>query len=179
MIPSAWLFRPMVKKQFTLHNGVFSIIDIQTLNAIRVPSYDNKIKSPLSKGSFLGIAFSKDSKTVYMSGGDNGAVIVYNIETLNRLDSITLNGTVDGIPYGDSFTSDLVLNEANNELLVLDPGQFQDGTDQFGYQKDYCLHQSGASAFWRDPEPRQKDRPCCQCGNVRISADNRRYSSEL
>ena len=113
------------KKAVTLHNGVFSIIDIQTLNAIRVPSYDNKIKSPLSKGSFLGIAFSKDSKTVYMSGGDNGAVIVYNIETLNRLDSISLNGTVDGIPYGDSFTSDLVLNEANKELLVLDRANFR------------------------------------------------------
>jgi len=113
------------KKAVTLHNGVFSIIDIQTLNAVRVPSYDKKIKSPLSNGSFLGIAFSKDSKTIYLSGGDNGAVIVYNIETLTRLDSISLNGTVEGKVYGDSFTSDLVLNEANNELLVLDRANFR------------------------------------------------------
>ncbi len=113
------------KKSVTLHNGVFSIIDLQSLETIRVPSYDKKIKSPLSKGSFLGIAFSQDSKTIYLSGGDNGAVIIYNIETLSRIDSISLNGLVDGIDYGDSFTSDLVLNEANKELLVLDRANFR------------------------------------------------------
>ncbi len=113
------------KKAVTLHNGVFTIIDLQTLDATRVPSYDDKIKSPLSKGSFLGVAFANDSKTVYLSGGDNGAVISYDIEKLARIDSISLNGTIDGIDYDDSFTSDLVLNESNNELLVLDRGNFR------------------------------------------------------
>lgn len=113
------------KKAVTLHDGVFTIIDIQSLSTIRVPSYDNKIKSPLSKGSYLGVALSKDSKTVYLSGGDNGAVIIYDIESLTRLDSVSLNGPVNGTEYNDSFTSDLVLNESNNELLVLDRGNFR------------------------------------------------------
>jgi len=113
------------KKAVTLHDGVFTIIDIQSLSSIRVPSYDNKIKSPLSKGSYLGVALSKDSKTVYLSGGDNGAVIIYDIESLTRLDSVSLNGPVNGTEYNDSFTSDLVLNESNNELLVLDRGNFR------------------------------------------------------
>jgi len=113
------------KKAVTLHNGVFTIIDLQSLETTRVPSYDKKIKSPLSKGSFLGVAFAGDSKTVYLSGGDNGAVIKYDIESLTRLDSISLNGNVNGIDFNDSFTSDLVLNEANNELLVLDRGNFR------------------------------------------------------
>ncbi|MFA5816711.1 MAG: hypothetical protein WC865_13945, partial [Bacteroidales bacterium] len=60
-----------------------------------------------------------------LSGGDNGAVIIYDIESLTRLDSISLNGLVDGTEYNDSFTSDLVLNESNNELLVLDRGNFR------------------------------------------------------
>ena len=123
--PFGLAISPDGKKSVTLHNGVISIIDIQDLHVTRVPSYDKKIKSPLSKGSFLGVAFSKDSKTVYLSGGDNGAVIVYNTETLNRTDSISLNGKVNGTDYGDSFTSDLVLNETNNELLALDRANFR------------------------------------------------------
>ncbi len=116
---------PDGKKAVTLHNGVFTIIDLQSLQTTRVPSYDGKIKSPLSKGSFLGVAFAGDSKTVYLSGGDNGAVISYDIEKLARIDSISLNGTVDGTDYEDSFTSDLILNKEKNELLVLDRGNFR------------------------------------------------------
>lgn len=123
--PFGMAISPDGKKSVTLHNGVFTIIDLQTLESLRIPDYDKKIKSPLSNGSFLGVAFANDSKTVYLSGGDNGAVITYDTEKLVRTDSISLNGIVDGIEYGDSFTSDLILNEENNELLVLDRGNFR------------------------------------------------------
>jgi DNA-binding beta-propeller fold protein YncE len=113
------------KKAVTLHNGVFTIIDLQSLATIRVPSYDKKIPSPLSGGSYLGVCFGADSKTVYLSGGDNGAVIIYDIENLIRLDSLSLNGVVGGIEYNDSFTSDMVFNESGNELLVLDRANFR------------------------------------------------------
>jgi len=109
----------------TLHNGVFTIIKNSTLQNTRVPSYNDKIPSPLSSGSFLGVAFARDSKTVYLSGGDNGAVIVYDIEDMKRLDSISLNGKVDTTDFEDSFTSDLVLNDDNHELLVLDRANYR------------------------------------------------------
>ncbi len=112
-------------KAVTLHDGVFTIIDLKNLMTVRVPDYDKTIKSPLSNGSFLGVAISSDSKTAYLSGGDNGAVIIYDIENLQRIDSVSLNGSIDGIDYQDSFTSDLVLNEPDNELLVLDRGNFR------------------------------------------------------
>ena len=123
--PFGMAISPDGKKTVTIHNGVFTIIDNETLANTRVPSYDSSIVSPFSNGSFLGVAFSPDSKKVYLSGGDNGAVIVYDIENLQRLDSISLNGKVDSIDYEDSFTSDLLLNENNNELLVLDRGNFR------------------------------------------------------
>ncbi len=123
--PFGMAISPDGKKSVTLHNGVFTIIDLNSLETQRVPSYDKKIKSPLSKGSFLGVAISGDSKTAYLSGGDNGSVIIYDIEKLIRIDSISLDGKIDGIDYEDSFTSDLVLNESNNELLVLDRGNFR------------------------------------------------------
>lgn len=123
--PFGMAIAPDGKKSVTLHNGVFTIINLQTLTTTRVPDYDKKIKSPLSRGSFLGVAFSNDSKTIFLSGGDNGAVIVYDIENLIRSDSISLNGRVEGVDYTDSFTSDLVYNDLNNELLVLDRGNFR------------------------------------------------------
>ncbi len=109
----------------TLHNGVFTIIELDSFIVTRVPSYDGSIASPLSRGSFLGVAFSNDSRRVFLSGGDNGAVLAYDIEKLVTLDSISLNGIVEGVDYQDSFTSDLLLNEAANELLVLDRGNFR------------------------------------------------------
>jgi YVTN family beta-propeller protein len=116
---------PNGKKAITLHNGVVTLIDLSSMDAIRVPSYDKKIVSPLKKGSFLGVAFSSDSKTVYLSGGDYGSIIIYDTEKLQRIDSLSLNGAVNGKDYQDSFTSDLLLNENNNELLALDRGNFR------------------------------------------------------
>ena len=107
----------------TLHNGVFSLINLADLRVVRVPSYDKTIKSPLSGSSFLGVAWGPDSKTIYLSGGDNGSVIVYNTERMEKVDSIGLNTAVNGKAYVDSYTSDLVLNE--NELIVLDRGNFR------------------------------------------------------
>ncbi|MGZ8542172.1 MAG: hypothetical protein ACXWV6_16085 [Chitinophagaceae bacterium] len=123
--PFGMAISPDGKKAVTLHNGVFTIIDLASLDHTRVPSYDEKLISPLSHGSFLGVAFAPDSKTIFLSGGDNGAVIIYDISTLQRLDSISLNGKINGEEFGDSFTSDLLLNESNNELLVLDRGNFR------------------------------------------------------
>ncbi len=123
--PFGMAISPDGSKTVTLHNGVFTIIDNANLTNTRVPSYDNSIPSPLSNGSFLGVAFGKENNIVYLSGGDNGAVIVYDIVAYKRLDSISLNGTVNGITFDDSFTSDLVYNDAKHELLVLDRGNFR------------------------------------------------------
>ena len=123
--PFGMAVSPDGQNAVTLHNGVFSIINLASLQATRIPSYDQKLPSPFSNGSFLGVAFSPDSKMVYLSGGDNGAVIFYDISKLQRTDSVSLNGTVGGTAYEDSFTSDLLLNEKGNELLVLDRGNFR------------------------------------------------------
>jgi DNA-binding beta-propeller fold protein YncE len=140
--PFGMAISPNGEKAVTLHNGVFTIIDLPSLKNTRIPGYDKKIntplahqpldeaanagtpiKSPFSNGSFLGVAFAPDSKTVYLSGGDNGAVIIYDIEKMQRIDSVSLNGKVDGVDFEDSFTSDLLLN--GDELLILDRGNFR------------------------------------------------------
>jgi len=144
--PFGMAISPDGKKAVTLHNGVFTIIDLASMQHTRVPGYNKDINSPLThspvggneptqalphkalasalpKGSFLGVAFASDSKKVFLSGGDNGAVIVYDIENFKRVDSISLNGKVGDAFFDDSFTSDLLLN--NDELLILDRANFR------------------------------------------------------
>jgi DNA-binding beta-propeller fold protein YncE len=116
---------PDGKKAITLHNGVFTLIDLASMESVRVPSYDKKIIAPMHEGSFLGVAFAADSKSVYLSGGDSGAIIIYDTQNLQRTDSLSLNGAINGKIFEDSFTSDLVYNEQANELLVLDRGNFR------------------------------------------------------
>ncbi len=67
--PFGLAISPDGKKAVTLHNGVFTIIDLVAMDHTRVPAYDSSIASPLSHGSFLGVAFSPDSKKVFLSGG--------------------------------------------------------------------------------------------------------------
>lgn len=123
--PFALKLSPDGKKAVTLHDGVFTLIDIASLKSTRVPSYDGKITSPFSNGSYLGLAFSPDSKTIYLSGGDNGALLVYDLESMQRRDSISLNVAVKGKFYDDSFTADLLLTKDATELLILDRGNFR------------------------------------------------------
>jgi DNA-binding beta-propeller fold protein YncE len=123
--PFGLAISPDGKKAVTLHNGALSLIDIRSLNTTRVPSYDNQIISPFNKSSFLGVSFAPDSKIVYLSGGDHGNVMIYDTENFKLIDSLTLDGVFNGKKYEDSFTSDLLLNTANNELLVLDRGNFR------------------------------------------------------
>ena len=123
--PYGLAISPDGKKAVTLHNGVITIINLVNLSAQRIPSYDKKIPSPLTKGSFLGVAFATNSKYVYLSGGDKGDVVIYDTDNLKKVDSISLNGKVNGEDYEDSFTSDLMFNPDKNELLVLDRANFR------------------------------------------------------
>jgi DNA-binding beta-propeller fold protein YncE len=113
---------PDEKKALVLHhNGVVTVMDLATNTGVRVPSYDGRIM-PLDNETFLGVAFSKDKKTAYLSGGDKGNVLVFDIETYKKVDSISLDGVFNGEKFEDSFTSDLTINSFKNELLVLDRG---------------------------------------------------------
>ena len=125
--PFALKLSPDGKKAVVLHQtGVLTIIDLQNPDKnIRVPDYKGTIKSPLNDATFLGLAFSKDSKTLYLSGGDKGSVVFFDLKTLQKTDEINLNGIFNNINYEDSFTSDLTINYEKNELLVLDRANFR------------------------------------------------------
>lgn len=111
---------PDGKKAVTLHDGVITVVDLTNLKASRIPKYGQASQfSPVRGGSFLGVAFSPDSRIAYLSNGDKGRVIVFDTDRQVAIDSISL----DGNGFNESFTSDLLLN--GNELLALDRANFR------------------------------------------------------
>ena len=117
--PFGMALSPNGQRAVTLHDGILTVLNLQTMQATRIPDYAGKIPAVLKDGSFLGVAMAADNKTVYLSNGDKGRVLIFDTEQLRTIDSISL----DGNGYTDSFTSDLLLN--GNELLVLDRGNFR------------------------------------------------------
>jgi YVTN family beta-propeller protein len=117
---------PDGKRVVALHSGAISLIDAQQAReAIRIPDYAKILADPFKGASFLGAAFAPDSKIVYLSGGDKGNVVIFDTDKKEKIDEITLNQPVGNQSFEESFTSDLVLNSAKNELLVLDRAHFR------------------------------------------------------
>ena len=127
--PYGLALSPGGQTALVLHDGVFSIIG-QPGSArpvlTRMPAFGQPdSQSLLTGGSFLGVAFGADGKTAYLSQGDKGSVLIFDIAKKAKIAEISLDGPVLGKTYTDSFTSDLVVNGAKNELLVLDRANFR------------------------------------------------------
>jgi len=74
---------------------------------------------------FLGVAIARDNRTLYLSGGDNGRVGIFDLTTRQRLDSISLDGTWQGKVYKNSLTGELALSADDRWLYVLDLAHFR------------------------------------------------------
>ena len=127
--PYGMALSPDGQTALVLHDGVLSVIS-QPGSArpvvTRLPAFGKPEKgSLLEGGSFLGVAFGADGKTAYLSQGDKGSVLIFDVPGRTKIAEISLNGLVSGKNFTDSFTSDLVLNPAKNELLVLDRANFR------------------------------------------------------
>ncbi len=123
--PFGLAISPDQKVAITMHENAITIIDITTLDQKRIPEYYKQKESPLSKGSFLGVAFDTRKQIAYLSGGDEGSVVVFDYIARKKVDSIYLDGIFNGKKYEGSFTSDLLYYAPKNELLILDRGNFR------------------------------------------------------
>jgi YVTN family beta-propeller protein len=123
--PFGMAVSPDGKTAVTLHNGVLTILPLGSDSVIRVPDYAGRIPSPFKKGSLIGAAFSPDGNTVFLSGGDAGMVIAYDIRSLKVIRTYELDGRSGDSVYHESFASDLVYHAGRDELLVLDQANYR------------------------------------------------------
>jgi len=77
------------------------------------------------KGSYMGTAISKNNDIAFLSGGNNGDIIVIDLHLMKTVKRISINGNSDGKEYNDSFTGDMVLSIDEKKLYILDQFNFR------------------------------------------------------
>ncbi len=103
----------------TVHNNLLTLVNTGDLTA------KEGLTPFQGKGSYMGAAIKKDNTTAYLSGGDNGDIIVMDLSTLENVKRITINGICDGKNYKDSFTGDIKLSGDEKRLFILDQFNFR------------------------------------------------------
>lgn len=91
----------------------------------RYPSYDRSQPGPFDGGSFMGAVVAADNQTAYLSGGDSGQIIVFDLASRRRTGQFDLDGEVGGQKFADSFTGELALAPDGSRLYALDQFNFR------------------------------------------------------
>jgi len=102
-----------------VHNNLLTLISIgENIKAVSLTPFQNK-------GSYMGAAIRKDNKIAYLSGGDNGDIIVFDLLKMEGINRIAVNGFCDGKNYKDSFIGDIRLSDDEKKLFILDQFNFR------------------------------------------------------
>jgi len=154
--PFGLAISPDQKVAITMHENAITLIDLQTMQQNRIPDYLKPKENPLKNGSFLGVAFHANKNIAYLSGGDEGSVIVYDYVQFKKVDSILLDGIFAGVKYQGSFTSDLIYSAQKNELFILDRGNFRLVRYSIDQKKIIASIPTGRQPFGLAMSPDQK-----------------------
>ncbi len=102
-----------------VHQNSLTLIRTGDLSLVR------KLNPYGGKGSCVGAAISHDNRIAYLSGGDSGDIILWELEKMDTVKRISLNGPCGDKIYQDSFTGDLCLSEDGRRLYILDQFNFR------------------------------------------------------
>lgn len=73
---------------------------------------------------FMGLAISPDNEFVYVSGGSDNKVYVFNIQTGEKADSIDCTGTFNQRDYSHGYLGDMVMTGDGNTIYIVDQINF-------------------------------------------------------
>lgn len=74
---------------------------------------------------FMGLAVSADSARVYVGGGQEGKVYVFDLSRATKVGEIDANGNLGGAAFTDSYIGDLVLDAPRHLLYACDQANFR------------------------------------------------------
>lgn len=74
---------------------------------------------------YMGLAIASDNRTVYVSEGDTGMIDVYDLQTGQKSQAISLDGEFNGKSYRHSFSGGLALAPKDKLLYALDLAHFE------------------------------------------------------
>ncbi len=124
--PFGLVLSPDGKTIITANSGVgpFSISIINDFNSAspivkQIPETLNPEKG-LLEATFMGLAISPDNKQVYVAGGQQNRIYIFDLKTSKKLGEINCNKSFDGTDYSDGYIGDMILSKDGLRLYAVD-----------------------------------------------------------
>ncbi len=74
---------------------------------------------------YMGLAVSPDNSLLYVGGGEEGKIIIFDLATDERIGAIEVNGSFGDTIYEDSYIGDLAMSPDGQTLYALDQANFR------------------------------------------------------
>jgi YVTN family beta-propeller protein len=114
----------------TANSGVrpLSISIINNLTSspeiIQVPhGYSNN--AGVLESVFMGLAISPLNDKVYVAAGQDNSILVFDLKTGNKIDSIDCSVSEDGSGYPDGYIGDMTITRDGNHIFAVDQTNFR------------------------------------------------------
>jgi YVTN family beta-propeller protein len=123
--PFGLILSPDGKTIITANSGVgpFSISIITDYNSTpivkQIPENGNTEKG-LLEATFMGLAISPDNKKVYVAGGQQNRIYIFDLTTNKKLGEINCNKSFDATDYSDGYIGDMTLSKDGSQLYAVD-----------------------------------------------------------
>jgi YVTN family beta-propeller protein len=124
--PFGLTLSPDGKTIITANSGVgpFSISIISDYNSAspiikQIPETLTPEKG-LLEATFMGLAISPDNEKVFVAGGQQNRIYVFDLKTHKKLAEINCNKSFDGTDYSDGYIGDMVLSNDGSKLYAVD-----------------------------------------------------------
>jgi len=104
--------------------GPFSISIIRNYNTAnpvvkQIPEGLHAEKG-LLEAVFMGLAISPDNKKVYVAGGQQNRIYIFDLNLGKKLGEISADVSFDGTDYHDGYIGDMVMSKDGSRLYVVD-----------------------------------------------------------
>jgi YVTN family beta-propeller protein len=74
---------------------------------------------------YMGLAITPDNSLLYVAGGQEGAVFLFDLKSKARIGMINCDTTINGQQFADSYIGDMVLNKDGSLLYAVDQMNFR------------------------------------------------------
>lgn len=115
----------------TANSGIrpFSLSLIQDIMSAapkvrQIPPGVNTDKGVLAS-VYMGLALSEDNKTLFVGGGQEGKIIIFDVPSGERIGEIEANFPFSGQSYEESYIGDLVMSPDGKIIYALDQANFR------------------------------------------------------
>jgi len=87
------------------------------------PGYSND--EGVLESVFMGLAISPGNDRVYVAGGQDNSILVFDLLTGNKIDSVDCSVSLNGQDYPDGYIGDMVLTRDGNYIFAVDQTNFR------------------------------------------------------